>query len=52
MELAQLVHDENGKTLDEARAEIEKSIELTEFACSMPQLIAGEVMEVSRGVLH
>ncbi|MBK9451047.1 MAG: CoA-acylating methylmalonate-semialdehyde dehydrogenase [Bacteroidetes bacterium] len=50
MELAQLVHDENGKTLDEARAEIEKSIELTEFACSMPQLIAGEVMEVSRGV--
>jgi malonate-semialdehyde dehydrogenase (acetylating) / methylmalonate-semialdehyde dehydrogenase len=50
VELAQLVHDENGKTLDEARAEIEKSIELTEFACSMPQLISGEVLEVSRGV--
>jgi malonate-semialdehyde dehydrogenase (acetylating)/methylmalonate-semialdehyde dehydrogenase len=49
-ELTQLVHEENGKTLDEARAEIEKSIELTEFACSMPQLIAGEVMEVSKGV--
>lgn len=49
-ELARLVHEENGKTLSEARAEVEKSIELTEFACSMPQLIAGEVMEVSRGV--
>ena len=49
-ELARLVHEENGKTLGEARAEVEKSIELTEFACSMPQLIAGEVMEVSRGV--
>lgn len=49
-ELAQLVHDENGKTLDEAIAEVEKSIELTEFACSMPQLVSGEIMEVSRGV--
>jgi malonate-semialdehyde dehydrogenase (acetylating)/methylmalonate-semialdehyde dehydrogenase len=29
---------------------VEKSIELTEFACSMPQLVYGEIMEVSRGV--
>jgi malonate-semialdehyde dehydrogenase (acetylating)/methylmalonate-semialdehyde dehydrogenase len=49
-ELTALVSEENGKTLDEARAEVEKSIELTEFACSMPQLVAGEVLEVSRGV--
>lgn len=49
-ELVQLVHEENGKTFDEARAEIDKSIELTEFACSLPQLISGEVQEVSRGV--
>ncbi|MFM2208018.1 MAG: hypothetical protein RL213_1993 [Bacteroidota bacterium] len=49
-ELTHLVHEENGKTIDEAKAEIEKSIELTEFACSMPQLISGEVQEVSRGV--
>ena len=49
-ELATMVHMENGKTMEEATAEIEKSIELTEFACSMPQLISGEVMEVSRGV--
>ncbi|RSK42322.1 CoA-acylating methylmalonate-semialdehyde dehydrogenase [Hymenobacter perfusus] len=49
-ELAELVRQENGKTLDEARAEVEKAIELTEFACSLPQLVAGEVMEVSKGV--
>ncbi|MDX2249599.1 MAG: CoA-acylating methylmalonate-semialdehyde dehydrogenase [Bacteroidia bacterium] len=49
-ELAALVQTENGKTLDEAFAEVDKSIELTEFACSLPQLVTGEVMEVSRGV--
>src|SRR5881275_1892311 len=49
-ELAHLVHLENGKTLDEAIAEIEKCIELTEFACSLPQLITGELLEVSKGV--
>lgn len=48
--LADLVREENGKTFDEARAEVEKAIELTEFACSMPQLIGGEVLEVSKGV--
>ncbi len=49
-ELSQMVADENGKTLDEARAEVEKSIELTEFACSLPQMVYGEILEVSRGV--
>jgi malonate-semialdehyde dehydrogenase (acetylating)/methylmalonate-semialdehyde dehydrogenase len=48
--LAGLVREENGKTYDEARAEVEKAIELTEFACSMPQLIQGEILEVSKGV--
>ncbi len=48
--LAELVHTENGKTMSEATAEIEKSIEVTEFACSMPQLITGEILEVSKGV--
>jgi len=50
MDLARLVSEENGKTMDEARAEVEKSIELTEFACSMPQLLSGELLEVSKGV--
>lgn len=49
-ELTALVSEENGKTWDEAKAEVEKSIELTEFACSMPQLVSGEILEVSRGV--
>ena len=49
-ELAWLVHLENGKTIDEATAEVEKSIELTEFACSLPQLVSGELLEVSKGV--
>jgi malonate-semialdehyde dehydrogenase (acetylating)/methylmalonate-semialdehyde dehydrogenase len=48
--LAELVHEENGKTMGEATAEIEKSIEVTEFACSMPQLATGETLEVSKGV--
>jgi malonate-semialdehyde dehydrogenase (acetylating)/methylmalonate-semialdehyde dehydrogenase len=48
--LTALVHEENGKTMSEARAEVEKAIEVTEFACSMPQLITGEILEVSKGV--
>ncbi len=49
-ELSALVSEENGKTMGEAIAEVEKCIELTEFACSLPQLITGEVLEVSKGV--
>src|SRR5688500_18150429 len=49
-ELAALVTEENGKIESEARAEVLKSAELTEFACSLPQIAAGEVLEVSRGV--
>ena len=48
--LAQLVTEENGKMDSEARAEVLKSAELTEFACSLPQITAGEVLEVSKGV--
>lgn len=49
-ELAERIHEENGKTIDEARAEIVRAVEVTEFACSLPQLAAGEVLEVSPGV--
>jgi len=49
-ELADLCSEENGKTYSESVAEIEKCIELTEFATSLPQLITGEILEVSRGV--
>jgi len=49
-ELAALVTEENGKVRAEGEAEVLKSAELCEFACSLPQIIPGEVLEVSRGV--
>ena len=49
-ELSALIVEEHGKVEGEARAEILKAIELTEFACALPQLATGEVLEVSRGV--
>jgi len=49
-ELAALCSEENGKTISESVAEVEKSIELTEFATSLPQLVTGEILEVSKGV--
>jgi malonate-semialdehyde dehydrogenase (acetylating)/methylmalonate-semialdehyde dehydrogenase len=49
-ELAALGSEENGKTISESIAEIEKCIELTEFACSLPQLVTGETLEVSKGI--
>ena len=49
-ELAALITEENGKIAGEARAEILKAAELCEFACSLPQIATGEVLEVSRGV--
>jgi malonate-semialdehyde dehydrogenase (acetylating)/methylmalonate-semialdehyde dehydrogenase len=49
-ELTHLVRLENGKTYGEAKAEVEKSIELCEFAVSIPQIIVDEVQEVSKGV--
>jgi malonate-semialdehyde dehydrogenase (acetylating)/methylmalonate-semialdehyde dehydrogenase len=49
-ELASLITEEHGKIRSEAEAEVVKAIELTEFACSLPQIVTGEVLEVSRGV--
>lgn len=49
-ELSELIVEEHGKVMSEARAEWLKVMELTEFACSLPQLATGTVLEVSRGV--
>jgi malonate-semialdehyde dehydrogenase (acetylating)/methylmalonate-semialdehyde dehydrogenase len=49
-ELIHSIHQENGKTIDEARAEVDKVIELIEFACSMPAIMMEQGLEVSRGV--
>jgi malonate-semialdehyde dehydrogenase (acetylating)/methylmalonate-semialdehyde dehydrogenase len=49
-ELSALIVEEHGKVISEARAEWLKAIELTEYACSLPQIATGEILEVSRGV--
>lgn len=49
-DISTLAHQESGKTLDEARAEVRKGIEVVEYACSMPVDLAGGSLEVSRGV--
>lgn len=49
-ELSKLICLENGKTYSEAKAEVEKSMELCEFAVSIPQMITNEIQEVSKGV--
>jgi malonate-semialdehyde dehydrogenase (acetylating) / methylmalonate-semialdehyde dehydrogenase len=43
-ELAALVTREHGKTLAEARAEVNRGIEVVEFACGIPSLIAGDTL--------
>ncbi|MGI8905044.1 MAG: CoA-acylating methylmalonate-semialdehyde dehydrogenase [Candidatus Sumerlaeaceae bacterium] len=48
--LAQIVSRENGKTIEESKASILRGVECIEFACSLPQLIPGQVLEVGRGV--
>jgi len=41
-EIAELIHQENGKLINEAILEIEESIDLVKFACSLPQIVAKE----------
>ncbi len=49
-ELSRLASAENGKTVEEAEAGIRKGLEVVEYACSLPQLLPGEILEVSAGV--
>jgi len=50
-DLARSVTAENGKTLDEARGEVRRGIEVVEFACGAPTLLMGGVLEdVARGI--
>ena len=48
-ELSRVCHEENGKTISESNAEVLKAIELSELACSLPNLLTGETSEVSPG---
>ncbi len=44
-ELAALVTREHGKTMGEARAEMQRGIEMVEFACGIPSLLMGQALE-------
>ena len=50
-ELAEVISQENGKTIDDARGEVVRGREVVEFACGIPQLLKGEYSDqVSVGV--
>jgi malonate-semialdehyde dehydrogenase (acetylating) / methylmalonate-semialdehyde dehydrogenase len=50
-ELAALITDEHGKVLSDAAGEVQRGLEVVEFACGIPQLLKGEFSDqVSRGV--
>lgn len=50
-ELARLVTRHHGKTLDEARGEVRRGIEVVDFACGAPTLLQGRTLrEVNGGV--
>ena len=49
-EISNLVSQESGKTKAEAKAGLEKGLEVVEFACSLPAVGQGALLEVSRGV--
>jgi len=44
-ELAALVTREHGKTLSEARASVQRGIEMVELACGIPSLIMGQCVQ-------
>ena len=50
-ELAQILSDENGKLLDDAKAEVRRGIQMVEVACGMPSLMMGDSLnDVSSGI--
>jgi len=50
-ELARTVSSEHGKVLSDARGEVQRGLEVVEFACGIPQLLKGDYSDqVSSGV--
>jgi hypothetical protein len=50
-ELAEVVSDEHGKVVSDAFGEVQRGLEVVEFACGIPQLLKGEYSDqVSTGV--
>ncbi|MEU0314104.1 CoA-acylating methylmalonate-semialdehyde dehydrogenase [Nocardioides sp. NPDC006273] len=52
--IAEAITDEHGKVLSDARGEVQRGLEVVEFACGIPQLLKGDFSaQVSTGVdLH
>ena len=49
--LAQLISSEHGKVVSDARGEVQRGLEVVEFACGIPHLLKGEFSEqVGTGV--
>ena len=49
--VAEAITDEHGKVLSDARGEVQRGLEVVEFACGIPQLLKGEFSaQVSTGV--
>src|SRR4051794_9167463 len=50
-EIAAVITDEHGKVLSDAAGEVQRGLEVVEFACGIPQLLKGEYSDqVSTGV--
>ncbi|ODU07069.1 MAG: methylmalonate-semialdehyde dehydrogenase (acylating) [Pseudonocardia sp. SCN 72-86] len=50
-ELAEIITDEHGKVLADARGEVQRGLDVVEFACGIPQLLKGEYSgQVSGGI--
>ncbi|MCY3540337.1 MAG: CoA-acylating methylmalonate-semialdehyde dehydrogenase [Gammaproteobacteria bacterium] len=41
-EICKLITEEHGKTLEDARGELQRGIEVVEYACGIPELLKGE----------
>jgi malonate-semialdehyde dehydrogenase (acetylating)/methylmalonate-semialdehyde dehydrogenase len=50
-DLAEIVSDEHGKVISDARGEVQRGLEVIEFACGVPTLLKGDYSDqVSTGV--
>jgi len=50
-QLAEVIADEHGKVLSDARGEVQRGLEVVEFACGIPHLLKGDYSDqVSAGV--
>jgi malonate-semialdehyde dehydrogenase (acetylating)/methylmalonate-semialdehyde dehydrogenase len=50
-DFAEIISDEHGKVVSDARGEVQRGLEVVEFACGIPQLLKGDYSDqVSTGI--